>query len=144
MPHVHTPGLVLRLCAQTLMDDGARYTGAGLGDVDYSAFQYYVCIEANARDGLWVPLFAAPSAERIGVAASSKSGHPRWTRYTSFYDRRQLCLLTHKAAQRAAAAGYDESTPKAPNRMAAAALPARAEFPDGLQLVAMAGNLQIR
>lgn len=144
MPHVHTPGLVLRLCAQTLMDEGARYTGAGAGDVDYSAFQNYVCIEANARDGLWVPLFAAPSAERVGVAASSKTGHPRWTRYTSFYDRRQLCLLTHKAAQRAAIAGYDESTPKAPNRMTTAALPSRDAFPDSAQLVAMAGNLQIR
>jgi hypothetical protein len=25
-----------------------------------SAQQYYVCIDANAKDALWVPLFAGP------------------------------------------------------------------------------------
>lgn len=142
MPHVHAPGLVLRMDPQTLATEGASYTGDN--EVEFAAQQYFVCIAADAKEGLWVPLFAGPGPGRKGIAATSKTGHTRWIRYTSFYDHGQLCRIAHKAVQRAATVAYDESTPKAPNRLLPAALPARSDFPDDAAFRPMAGNVAIR
>jgi hypothetical protein len=134
--------LVLQFDPATLADHAATYTGQD--DVEYSAQQYFVCIDANAKDALWVPLFAGPGPGRKGIATTAKSGDARWVRYSSFYDCGQLCRLPHKAAQRAADAAYDRTTPKTANRMAAAQLPARTEFPDDSAFRPMAGHLSIR
>ena len=142
MPHVHAPGLVLRLDPKTLAADGASYTG--LHDEELSPQQYFVCIASNARDALWVPLFAAPAPGRKGIAETAKSGHGRWTKYSSFYDGRQVCRVAHKGAQRAAEVAYDESTPKSPNRIAAAQVPQRTEFPDDAAFRPMSGNTTFR
>lgn len=142
MPHIHAPGLVLRFDPQTLADDGASYTGSD--EVEFSAQQFYVCIDANPKDALWVPLFAGPGPGRKGIAATAKTGNPRWIKYTSFYDCGQLCRIGHKAAQTAAKVAYDDSTPKLPNRLAATALPARSEFPADNAFRPMAGNVAIR
>ena len=81
---------------------------------------------------------------RKGIAATAKTGNPRWIKYTSFYDGGQLCRIGHKAAQNAAKVAYDESTPKLPNRLAATALPARTDFPADSAFRPMAGNVAIR
>jgi hypothetical protein len=142
MAHVHAPGLVLRLDPKTLANEGASYTGAD--DEELSPQQYFVCLESNAKDALWVPLFAAPGTDRKGIAEAAKTGQTRWTRSPSFYDQRQLCRVAHKAAQRAAAAAYDESTPKAANRIITAQLPARADFAADGDFHPMADNYAIR
>jgi len=142
MPHIHAPGLVLRLDPKTLAAHGATYTGAD--DEELSPQQYFVCIDANARDALWVPLFAGPAPGRKGIAASSKSGNARWTRSTSFYDGAQVCRIAHKAVHRAAEMAYDDSTPKAPNAMAVAQLPPRAVFPPDDAFRPMSLNSAIR
>lgn len=142
MPHVHAPGLVLRFDPQTLASDGASFTGTD--EVEYSPQQYYVCIDANPKDALWVPLFASPGPGRKGIAAGGKTGGPRWIKYSSFYDANHLCRIAHKAAQTAAKVAYDDSSPKLPNRMALADLPARSEFPDESAFRPMAGNVSIR
>jgi hypothetical protein len=142
MAHLHAPGLVLRLDPQTLADEGASYTG--LDDDEFSAQQYFVCIAADAKEALWVPLFAGPTESRKGIAASGKSGHPRWIKYTSFYDCAQLCRVAHKAIQRAAKIAYDESSSKLPNRLALDQLPDRAEFPVDARFRPMRGNISIR
>lgn len=142
MPHVHTPGLVLRLDPKTLVQHGATYTGRD--DEELTPQQYFVCVDSNAKDALWVPLFAAPGPGRKGIAETAKSGHGRWTKYSSFYDASQVCRFGHKAAQRAAEVAYDESTPKAPNRIAAGHVPQRAEFPDDAAFRPMKGNTEIR
>ena len=127
MPHVHAPGLVLRFDPATLAADGATHTGDA--DVEFAPQQYFVCIEANAKDALWLPLFPGPGPGRKGIAATAKTGGARWTKFTSFYDPALLCRVSHKAAQHAAAVAYDDSTPKLPNRLALAHLPKRDEFP---------------
>jgi len=142
MPHVHAPGLVLRFDPKVLAAHGATYTGND--DEELSAQQYYVCIEANAKDALWVPLLAAPGPGRKGITAAAKSGNARWIRYSSFYDSSLLCRISHKGAQRATETTYDESTPKAPNRMAAASLPSRGEFADEASFRPIKGNAAIR
>ena len=142
MPHVHAPGLVLRFDPKTLAAQGATYTGAD--DVELSPQQYYVCIEANAKDALWVPLFAASSPGRKGILPTAKSGHSRWSRYSSFYDATQVCRITHKAAHKAAEVAFDESSPKAPNRLADASVPQRSEFPPDDAFRPMKGNIAIR
>jgi len=142
MPHVHAPGLVLRFDPRTLADMGASY--AGDPDQELTAQQYFVCIEANARDALWLPLFAAAGSGRKGIAASAKTGHPRWIKYSSFYDHSTLCRIGHKAAQRAAEVAYDESSPKLPNRLTVATLPAREQFADDTTFRPLKENTGIR
>lgn len=142
MPHVHAPGLVLQLDPQTLAAEGASFTGND--EVEYSALAYFVCIASNPKDALWVPLFAGPGPTRKGISAAAKSGHSRWIRYSSFYDNGHLCRIAHKAAQLAAVAANDDSSPKSPNRMQAADLPARAEFPDDSAFRPMKGNISVR
>jgi hypothetical protein len=142
MPHVHAPGLVLRFDPKTLAAQGATYTGKD--DEELSPQQYFVCIDTNAKDALWVPLFAGPGPGRKGIAVAAKSGNTRWTKSSSFYDSSQVCRIAHKAAHRAAELAYDDSTPKAPNRMAPAQLPARSEFPDDPAFRPMSSNFAIR
>jgi len=143
MPHVHAPGLVLQFDPQTLLTHGATCSWKD-EETELSAQQYYVCIDANAKDALWVPLFAGPGPGRKGIAVTAKSGHPRWTRSSSFYHGGQVCRVAHKTAQRAAEKAYDDSTPKQPNRMALPQLPKRDEFPADALFNPMAGNVQLR
>lgn len=142
MPHVHAPGLVLRFDPKTLMAQGATYTGKDDGEL--SPQQYFVCIESTPRDALWVPLFAASGPGRKGILPTAKSGHSRWVRYSSFYDATQVCRVTHKAAHKAAEVAFDESSPKAPNRLADASVPPRAEFPPDDAFRPMKANTAIR
>ena len=142
MPHIHAPGLVLQLDPQTLAAHGASYTWGD--EPELSAQQYFVCIEADAKEALWLPLFAGPGAGRKGIAAAAKSGDPRWTRSSSFFHPAQVCRLSHKAVQRAAEAAYDRSTPQLPNKLAVAQLPAREELPAADAFHAMKGSLQTR
>jgi len=142
MPHIHAPGLVLQLDPQMLAAHGASYTWGD--EPELSAQQYFVCIEADAKEALWLPLFAGPAAGRKGIAATAKTGDPRWTRSSSFFHPAQVCKISHKAVQRAAEAAYDRSTPKQPNRLATTQLPAREELPAADAFHAMAGSLQTR
>jgi hypothetical protein len=142
MPHVHAPGLVLQFDPQTLIAQACTFTGTQ--EVELSAQQYYVCIDANPKDALWVPLFAGPGPGRKGIAAAAKTGNGRWTKSSSFYDSALLVRIPHKAAQRAAEKAYDNSTPKAPNTLATAQLPPRAEFPDDSAFGPMAGKVSTR
>lgn len=142
MPHIHAPGLVLRFDPKTLARLGATYTGPD--DEELSPQQYFVCIESNARDALWAPLFPGSGPGRIGIAASAKSGNTRWTRSSSFYDPGQLCRIAHKTAHLSAEAAYDESTPKAPNAMAVAQVPSRDAFPEDAAFHPMSRNTAIR
>ncbi len=138
MPHLHAPGLVLRLDPPTLASHGALYTGSD--EIPWPHQLYFVCLESNASEALWVPLFPGPGPGRKGIAPEAKTGSARWTKHSSFFDGTQLCRIGHKAIQRAATAAFDDSTPKAPNRMNLARLPARSEFPPDSTFHPLAGN----
>lgn len=127
MPHVHAPGLVLRFDPQALAAHDVTHVGSD--DDVLSQPLYFVCIEANPKDALWVPLFAGPGPGRKGILANAKTGHSQWTRNSSFYHAGQICRIGHKTAAKAAEAGRDQSTPRSPNRLAPGHVPARAEFP---------------
>ncbi len=135
MAHVHAPGLVLQLDPKTLVTYGAF--AALPADTTLSAHQYFLCISTDAKEGLWVPLFAGPGPGRKGIAATAKTGYAQWTRHSSFYDPGCIIRVGHKGAQRAADAAYDRSSPKSPNRMAVEQLPPRPEFPADDQLRAL-------
>jgi hypothetical protein len=142
MPHIHAPGLVLRFDPQALADNGATFAGGD--DIELNGPQYFVCVEANPKDALWLPLFAGPAPGRKGIAATAKTGHLTWTKHSSFYHSGQLCRVAHKAATKASEAGRDMSTPKTPNRLAVAQIPPRAELPADEKFRPMAGNVAIR
>ena len=127
MAHVFAPGLVLYMYPDELVKHGAECTADARDAV--TAQHYFVCLEVDARAGLWTPLFQGSGRDLKMISEAAKSGHARWTRGPSFYDVNQLWRLPHKAAQRAAAAANDASLPKSPNTVAPNALPPRADFP---------------
>lgn len=126
MAHVHAPGLVLRMDPDELVREGARSSCAE--DDAVHAQHYFLCIEANARDGLWVPLFTGPRVGSRELPKSARSGDPRWLGSSTHYDPAQVWRATHKAAQRAAAAAHDSSSGKLSNRIIAEAVPAVSDF----------------
>lgn len=127
MAHIHSPGLALHMFPGTLLKFGASHTVAPGDAVD--AQTYFVCLSANATEGLWTPLHVTRGDSRLEIAEEGKSGNSRWTRGSSYYDPAELWRIPHKAAQRGAAEAMDQSTPKAPNTVVASSLPARAQFP---------------
>jgi hypothetical protein len=128
MTHVFAPGLVLYMFPEELARHGAECSVGASEAV--SAEHFFVCLDVNPRAGLWVPLFQGAGRDLKMIPEAAKSGHPRWTRGPSFYDVAQLWRVPHKAAQRAAAAARDVTSPKSPNLMTLAALPKRGEFPE--------------
>ena len=127
MAHVFTPGLVLYMYPDELLKHGAECTATA--DDAASAQQFFVCLDVNARAGLWTPLFQGSGRDLKMISEAAKAGHSRWTRGPSFYDVNQLWRIPHKAAQRAAAAAKDSSLPKSPNTESLTALPKRDDFP---------------
>ncbi len=127
MAHTHAPGLVLHMYPEVLLKFGASHTVEPQDAV--AAQHYFVCLSADASEGLWTPLYLARGEHRLAIPEAAKSGHARWTRGPSYYDPDELWRIPHKAAQRAASAALDQTGPKAPNLVALASLPGRAQFP---------------
>jgi hypothetical protein len=93
-----------------------------------NAQHYFVCIEADAKEGLWVPLFTGPRVGTKEIPGSSKTGDPRWIGVPSHFNPDQVWRASHKAVQRAAISAHDQSSPKLPNRIAVKSLPLSGEF----------------
>lgn len=127
MAHVHAPGLVLRMDPDELLHYGARCSCDE--DLAVHAQHFFVCIEADAKEGFWVPLFNGPRVGSREIPGTAKTGHARWQGGASHYLPEQIWRAPHKAAQRAAAVAHDQSSLKVPNLVALAHLPKRAEFP---------------
>lgn len=127
MALVHAPGLVLRLDPDELRHYGARCSrDAGRA---VHAQHYFVCIEADAKEGIWVPLFNGPQVGSREIPGSAKTGQARWLSGASHYVTEEAWQASHKAVQRAAAVAHDNSSTKQPNRVAPAGLPRRDDFP---------------
>lgn len=126
MAHVHAPGLVLRMDPDELIREGATFSCADHEAVH--AQHYFVCIEANAKDGLWLPLFSGPRFGSKELPNASRTGDPRWVGTSAHYQPEQIWRASHKAAQRAASAAHDSSSGKLPNRIRAESLPAASGF----------------
>ena len=127
MAHVYGPGLVLHMYPEELLRFGASHTVEP--DDAVAAQHYFVCLSADAKEGLWTPLYMTRGQDRLAIQEDAKSGNSRWTRGVSYYSPDELWRIPHKAAQRGASAAGDQSEPKAPNRVALTSLPARAQFP---------------
>lgn len=127
MALVYAPGLVMYLYPEELLKFGATTTAEA--DDAVTAEHYFLCLKADAREGLWTPLHVTRGQEREPIPEAAKSGHPRFTQNHSFYSTRDLWRIPHKATQRGALVAGDKSTPKAPNRVALNALPDLALFP---------------
>lgn len=127
MAHLHTPGLVLRMDPDELLKYDAKCSCEE--DLAVNAQHYFVCIEADAKEGVWVPLFTGPRYGTKEIPGASKTGDPRWIGVPSHYSPAQAWRASHKAVQRAATAAHDQSSPKKPNTVIAKSLPRRDEFP---------------
>jgi hypothetical protein len=132
MPHKHEPGLNLHLDPKTLLANGAAYTcDENLAVED---MHFFVCIEADHKEGVWVPLYSGPGIGRIEIVASTKSGHPKVTAGSSYCHSSQVWRASHKAVQLAARTGKDQSTAKEPNTVLTDHVPKRGESPSDYSL----------
>jgi hypothetical protein len=127
MAHTHTPGLVLRLDPDALLNEGARCS-CDL-DLAVKAQHFFLCIASDAKEAFWVPLFTGPRVGSREIPSSAKTGHPRWSTGSSHYAPDQIWRASHKATQRAANVAHDQTTPKTANTVAAPAVPRREDFP---------------
>ena len=126
MAHVHAPGLVLRMDPDELLKHDA--TCSCEEHLAVHAQHYFLCVEADAKRALWAPLFTAPRVGTREIPSAAKTGDPRWIGVPAHFSPDQVWCATHKAAQRAATAGNDRSTPKLPNRVKDAAVPNANDF----------------
>lgn len=127
MALVYDPGLALFLYPGELLKFGASHTMAANEAV--TAEHYFLCLSADAREGLWTPLHLTRGQDRLPIPESAKTGQPRWTRGLSYYSTGELWRIPHKATQRAALIAGDKTGPKAPNRVAVSWVPDRGLFP---------------
>lgn len=127
MAHVHTPGLVLRLDPDELLNQGARCSC----DIDLAvkAQHYFLCIASDAKEAIWLPLLTGPRVGSREIPSAAKAGHPRWTSGSSHYPTDQIWRASHKAVQRAASVAHDQTTGKTANTVALKFLPPRSDFP---------------
>jgi len=121
MALVYGPGLVLYLYPQELLHFGATCSAAA--DEAVTAEHYFLCLSADAREGLWTPLHPTRGQDRQPIFEHAKSGHPRFTQGWSYYSPGELWRVPHKAIQRAALAAGDKTTDKTANRVALASVP---------------------
>ena len=126
MALVYDPGLALYLYPAELLRFGASQTAAE--DESVTAEHYFLCLWADAREGLWTPLHVTRGQDRLPIPEAAKTGHPRWTQGFSFYSTNDLWRIPHKAIQRAAQVAGDKTAPKAPNRVAPAFVPEVSRF----------------
>ena len=123
----YEPGLVLYLYPAELLHFGATSTAPEEEAV--TSESWFLCLSADAREGLWTPLHATRGQDRHHVHENGKSGHPRFTQGMSWYSTSDLWRIPHKAIQRAAAAAGDKSTATQQNRVAPEWIPALSRFP---------------
>jgi hypothetical protein len=127
MALVFDAGLALFLYPAELLRFGARHTMAE--DEAVNAEHYFLCLGADAREGLWTPLHPTRGQDRLPIPETAKTGHPRWTQGLSWYSTAELWRIPHKAIQRSAQLAGDKTTAKAPNRVAAGWVPKPDAFP---------------
>lgn len=127
MPHKHAPGLTLPLDPIVRQKHGATYSCDAALAVEEQHF--FVCIEASATDGFWVPLYSEDGDGREEIPPEHKDGHYKWANSSSYFHPAQVWRASHKAVQLAAKAGHDKSTPKAPNTVKTGHVPDQAKFP---------------
>jgi hypothetical protein len=126
MALVYDPGLALFLFPEQLLHFGATHTLAENEAV--TAEHWFLCLSADAREGLWTPLHATRGQDRLPIAETAKTGQSRWTQGYSWYSTRDLWRIPHKAIQRASPPTADRGPARAPNRVVAAFVPSVAAF----------------
>jgi hypothetical protein len=127
MALVYGPGLALYLYPGELLKFGASHTMPA--DEAVTAEHYFLCLRADAREGLWTPLHVTRGMDRLPIPDTAKAGHPRFAQGISWYSTADLWRIPHKAIQRSSLMAGDKSTEKSPNRVAPGWIPERALFP---------------
>ena len=126
MKHVYRPGVVLHLDSEELARYGARCTDNSSVAVQGSHF--FLCIEADSKEGAWTPLFSDPGVGRVLIESDQKKGHQKWTAGNSYYNPLQLWQAPHRAVQFAAKKGRDQSRGDAQNVVSSEAVPNKNAF----------------
>jgi hypothetical protein len=126
MALVFDAGLAMYLYPAELLRFGASHSAAE--DDAVTAEHYFLCLSADAREGLWTPLHVTRGQDRQPIPESAKTGHPRFSQGMSWYSTSELWRIPHKAIQRAALVAGDKTSAKSQNRVAAGWVPDPAVF----------------
>jgi hypothetical protein len=127
-PHEITRGLVLHLEPDVLVASGARFTCELLHRVHGP--HAFLCIEAGAEGGRWLPLYSRMTTGRQPLPAHGKRGDPWWVLGTFHFDPRQVWTASHDAVVAAAHAGGDRTRSDVRNRLAESYVPVLPERED--------------
>ena len=117
-------GLALLMYPAELLKYGALHSGEAVDAVDNEHF--FLCLQADAREGLWTPLHATRGQDRVLIPETAKSGYPDFVRGLTFYSPDVLWRIPHKAAKKAAEMARDRSSTVQANRVST--VPALASF----------------
>jgi hypothetical protein len=114
-------GLVLHLDPDRLLADGGTCTCGDKERVQGPHFFACVSRDPKSKTGVWVPFFGDTGTDRVEVAASEKTGHPKWTKGVTYYHPTQTWTVPDAAIEPAARAGKDASRQGSRNRLKKAA-----------------------
>jgi len=119
-PSEIVPGLVLHLDPDELERSGGTYSCPNPFRVQGGHF--FVCLNVSGHIARWLPLYTNDGPGRT-LLAGSRSGHPKWTRATTYYHSGQVWTADHAAIAAAALAGGDLSSPASRNMLSRADVP---------------------
>ncbi|MFX1678043.1 hypothetical protein PV762_02320, partial [Mitsuaria sp. CC2] len=92
-------------CPKTLLGLGAKPTGPA--DRWVTGHHFFICIEADAKRCLMLPLYSHDGPGRSQISMDGRSGHEKWTLGAHYYHPVQTWLASRFAIARAAQASGD-------------------------------------
>jgi hypothetical protein len=114
-------GLALHLDPEVLEQHGGTYSCPRALRVENH--HVFLCIEAFATRGRWLPLYSEMATRRRVLPTAGRTGHPFWVSGTFHYHEQQVWSAPHEAVIEAARAGHDMSRPGSRNMLARERVP---------------------
>jgi hypothetical protein len=102
-------GLVLHLDPDALEREGGTYSC--LPDRRVHGGHFFLCLEVDAGQGEWLPLYTKDGVGRRVLEKDGRRGHSKWTSADCFYHVAQVWRAPHRAVILAAQRGKDMSSP---------------------------------
>jgi hypothetical protein len=120
-PHEIDVGLAVHLDPDALEQGGGTYTCPRALRVQGA--HTFLCIEAFATRGRWIPLYSMMATNRKILPAGGRRGHAGWVDGTFHYHQGQIWSAPHEAVVDAARAAHDMSLPGQRNTLAKERVP---------------------
>jgi hypothetical protein len=114
-------GVAIHMDPDVLQAGGATFTCSKAQRVQKP--HMFLCIDATARKGKWIPLFSQTAHGRQLLSKSGRTGHGWWTSGTFWYYLSQIWEAPHEAVVEAAEAGKEVTKRGDRNHLASKHIP---------------------